>query len=316
MLSIAMTTYNGGKYLREQIDSILSQTIQEFELIICDDCSSDSTVAILKEYASKDKRIKFFENEFNLGYLKNFEKVIRLCSGEYIALSDQDDVWMQDHLEILYKAIVNRKCSLVGGNSLLVDSNNNYIGSKLINTGKVPNSKSGYEFLLLHRNLFQGAALMFDRLILEKALPFPEKIKFHDWWLALVASEEKGVFYIDVPIVRYRQHGENVTGYHHRDSLLEKIRKFFLNDLKAQGVMAVNILESFLPISNNKETVTKALFYAECCKNKKIGSVFYFMKNHNGIYVDESKKIFLIRVLKMLCNSISRQKKGETLWNH
>lgn len=305
MLSIAMTTYNGEKYLLEQIDSILSQTIQEFELVICDDCSSDSTVAILKEYAMKDSRIKFFENEFNLGYLKNFEKAIRLCSGEYIALSDQDDVWMSDHLEILYKAIIGRKCSLVGGNSLLVDSNNNDIGGKLINNGKFPKSKSEYEFLLLHRNIFQGAALMFDREVLKRALPFPEKIKFHDWWLALVASEEKGVLYLDTPILRYRQHAKNVTGYHRRASLMEKIRKFFLNDLKAQGETTINILENFLPISNNMESVKKALFYAESCKNKKIGSVFYLIKNHSGIYGDESKKTFLIRVLKMLCNIIS-----------
>lgn len=306
MLSVAMTTYNGEKYLREQIDSILLQTIQEFELIICDDCSSDSTIAILKEYALKDSRIKFFENEFNLGYLKNFEKAIRLCSGEYIALSDQDDVWMPDHLEILYKAIVESECSLVGANALLVDSSNNDIGGKLINNGKFPNSKSEYEFLLLHRNLFQGAALMFDRIILKKALPFPEKIKFHDWWLALVASEDKGVLYVDTPILRYRQHAKNVTGYHRRDSLLEKIRKFFLNDLKAQGETTVNILENFLPISNNTESVKKALFYVESCKNKKIGSVFYLIKNHSGIYGDESKTTFLIRVLKMLCNIISR----------
>ena len=306
MLSIAMTTYNGEKYLREQIDSILSQTIQEFELIICDDCSSDSTVAILKEYAVKDSRIEFFENEFNLGYFKNFEKAIRLCSSEYIALSDQDDVWMPNHLEILYKAIIDRKCSLVGGNCLLVDSNNNDIGGKLINNGKFPKSEAEYRFLLLHRNLFQGAALMFDRNVLKRALPFPEKIKFHDWWLALVASEEKGVLYLDTPILRYRQHAKNVTGYHRRDSLLEKIRKFFLNDLKAQGEITVNILENFLSISNNKENVKKALFYAESCKNKKIGSVSYFIKNHSGIYGNESKRIFFIRTLKMLCNIISR----------
>lgn len=306
MVSIAMTTYNGEKYLREQIDSILSQTIQEFELIICDDCSNDSTVEILKEYVSKDSRIKVFFNEFNLGFLKNFEKAIDLCSGDYIALSDQDDIWIPEHLEILQKAIIDRKCSLVGANALLVDSNNNDIGCKLINDGNFPNAKGEYEFLLLHRNIFQGCSLMFKKTILKRALPFPEKIKFHDWWLALVASEEKGVLYVDTPILRYRQHAKNVTGYHQRDSLLEKIRKFFFNDLKAQGEITVNILENFLSISNNKENVKKALFYAESCKNKKIGSVSYFIKNHSGIYGNESKRIFFIRTLKMLCNIISR----------
>lgn len=90
MISIAMTTYNGEKYLREQLDSILNQTFSDFELIICDDCSKDATVKILEEYSLKDKRVRYFVNEKNLGFKKNFEKAISLCSGEYVAFSDQD----------------------------------------------------------------------------------------------------------------------------------------------------------------------------------------------------------------------------------
>ena len=79
MIGIAMTTYNGERFLREQIDSILNQTYTDFELIICDDVSSDSTVDILNEYAQKDSRIHIIQNEKNLGFLKNFEKAIRIC---------------------------------------------------------------------------------------------------------------------------------------------------------------------------------------------------------------------------------------------
>lgn len=123
MISIAMATYNGEKYLREQLDSILAQTVQDFELIVCDDCSTDLTMQILNEYAERDSRIKVFENEENLGFKKNFEKVIGLCSGNYIALSDQDDIWLPEHLEVLYKNIGEKSTSW--GNSLLIDSNGN-----------------------------------------------------------------------------------------------------------------------------------------------------------------------------------------------
>ena len=91
MISIAMATYNGEKNIKEQIESILNQTLKEFELIICDDASTDNTVPILTSFAEKDKRIKILKNEQNLGFKKNFEKILFHCTGEYIAFCDQDD---------------------------------------------------------------------------------------------------------------------------------------------------------------------------------------------------------------------------------
>lgn len=79
MIDIAMTTYNGEKYLKEQIDSILNQTVSDFELIVCDDGSTDSTIDILNEYSKKDSRVHIFQNKNNLGVIKNFEKAIRIC---------------------------------------------------------------------------------------------------------------------------------------------------------------------------------------------------------------------------------------------
>ena len=114
-ISIAMTTYNGEKYLAEQLDSILSQTHTDWELIICDDCSTDSTWQILQEYAQKDSRIKIYKNEQNLGFKKNFEKAIGLCTGDYIALSDQDDVWFPEHLSLLYS--IKKDASMSSANT-------------------------------------------------------------------------------------------------------------------------------------------------------------------------------------------------------
>ena len=99
MISVAMATYNGEKFIREQLDSILAQTITDWELIVCDDVSTDSTIAILEEYANKDGRIQIHKNKVNLGFKRNFEKAISLCSGDYIALCDQDDIWKHDKVE-------------------------------------------------------------------------------------------------------------------------------------------------------------------------------------------------------------------------
>ena len=108
MISIAMATYNGAEFVAEQIESILMQTYTDFELIISDDCSKDNTVEILNQFASKDKRIKVIVNEKNLGFKKNFEKIISLCKGDYIAFCDQDDIWTLDHLEILLNEIKDK----------------------------------------------------------------------------------------------------------------------------------------------------------------------------------------------------------------
>ncbi len=102
-----MATYNGEKYVNEQIDSILSQTYQDFELIICDDCSKDRTREILQEYSQKDSRIKLLFNEKNLGFKKNFEKAISMCNGEYIAFCDQDDIWENYKLQFAIEKIEN-----------------------------------------------------------------------------------------------------------------------------------------------------------------------------------------------------------------
>ena len=117
MISIAMTTYNGEKYISAQIDSILSQTVSDFELVVCDDVSTDNTVDILKDYALKDCRLKLCCNGQNLGFKNNFAKAISLCKGEYIAFCDQDDVWTNDHLEVLLREIIFIKSYLNSINS-------------------------------------------------------------------------------------------------------------------------------------------------------------------------------------------------------
>lgn len=230
MISIGMTTYNGEKYLREQIDSILQQTFDDFELIICDDCSTDNTKQILQEYAEKDKRIKLHFNEKNLGFKKNFEKAISFCTREYIALTDQDDIWLPNHLQDLIDNIKDK--SMISGNAIMVDSNNCELGMMLNEVDKFYNlpedNKILYHIMLLH-NSFQGSASLLQKDFLKNVLPIPEKIKYHDAWFAACACFENGLDYIKEPILRYRQHGNNISGGNHQLKLspLNKYKRFF-----------------------------------------------------------------------------------------
>lgn len=302
MISVAMTTYNGEKYLQEQINSILEQSEKDIELIICDDCSTDNTFKILLEYSEKDKRVQVYRNEQNLGYAKNFEKTISLCSGAYIALSDQDDIWLPNHLEVLLKHLNNTNCSLVGGNAILVDSNNKDLNCKLINNNNLPINTVDFNTMVLFRNIFQGAAILFERDVLKKALPFPNNMKYHDWWLALVASEIKGVNYINIPVLRYRQHGNNVSGEHKKDSFKVKVLKFFKSDIKENSTKVLTVLEPFYNISSNKKNVKLSLEYARNCKERKLASLHFFGKYYKKIYFNESYFKYLIRKIKMILN--------------
>lgn len=108
LVSIALATYNGEKFIAEQMESILNQSFQDFEVIIHDDCSADETYNLLRQFAQKDSRIVLKKNEYNLGFAKNFKTIVDDCSGKYIAFSDQDDIWDIRHLEVLLSIIENK----------------------------------------------------------------------------------------------------------------------------------------------------------------------------------------------------------------
>lgn len=227
MISVVMCTYNGAKYLKEQIDSILQQTIADFELVVCDDCSDDGTWEILQDYASSNDKIRVCRNERNLGFLKNYEKALGLASGEYVAMSDQDDIWMPNHLEVLMKLLGEK--TIACGNSLLVDENGGSLGMTLKEqedlTVVSDNPMDVALSIMVYRNPFQGAAMLFRRSFLEKALPIPEGVKYHDSWFAALACFMEGISYTDETILKYRLHGGNQSGLHkkrNRRVIIEK----------------------------------------------------------------------------------------------
>ncbi len=304
MISIAMATYNGEKYLAEQLDSILAQTVQDFELVICDDCSTDGTVRILEEYMQKDSRIKVFVNKENLGFVKNFEKAIKLCSGEYIALSDQDDVWLPEHLEILMRNIKDK--DLICGNAVLCDENLKTINTDLLSVSKIdflPDNKDDWFFFLLHGNIFQGAASLFKSNIIEKALPIPSKVKFHDRWLALVAASENGVSYINKPILYYRQHGENIT-HTEKWNIFLRIKNALFHDDSQTTENNIDVLKAFAVRFGSLsciDVVRKSIeFYESLNTLRRFTFSGWFLKNYKRMRCSRNFSLKTMRFFKKI----------------
>jgi len=204
LVSIALCTHNGEKYIIQQLDSILAQTYKNLEIIIADDCSTDSTIEILSLYAQKDSRIKYFVNEVNLGFNKNFQKVIGLTTGAYIAISDQDDIWLPQKIEVLLANIADKW--LVFSNSDFIDENNNALNEKIVKAFK----PAGYNYkAILLGNFVTGHTTLFKREFIHYFLPFPEN-GFYDWWIGFVALYHHQVVFIDEALTQYRIHGGSV----------------------------------------------------------------------------------------------------------
>ena len=252
MISIVMTTYNGAQYVAEQIDSILNQTYQDFELIICDDCSKDATWEILRGYADKETRIRIYRNEKNLGYLKNFEKAISLAQGDYIAMSDQDDVWTPDHIDVLLNNIEGRALScgnVTMVNSCLVPLNRTW--SEMNQTNTMPaDDISKFYSLMFVRGAYQGASMLFTKSLKEKVLPFPQRIVYHDVWISLVACLNGGISYTDRSVAFYRIHGDNVSGsYDRKANRLRSLARICIKGMPVDRIGYITGLKNVMGVN-------------------------------------------------------------------
>lgn len=303
LVSVCLSTYNGEKYLKEQLDSILSQTYKNLELIITDDCSNDSTVSIINEFQKKYPYVKLYLNEKNLGFVKNFEKAISLSTGEYIALADQDDVWQEDKIEILVKELENTKdCLMVYSNAQLVDNNLNSKNTTLL--GKIKPMFGNNNLYFIYNNSISGNTLMFKKELKEKILPIPNNINFHDIWISFVASSISNIKYLNNALVLYRQHESNVTDIYKvkkKKSIKEKI----LNKEKSFFVL-LNKLESFYffleknNLDSNKKLIFKLLTEYKKFDNYLLNfNLFKLLYQNKEVLFHEKKKITTLKLLKM-----------------
>lgn len=205
-VSIALCTYNGERFLKEQLDTLINQTYSNLEIIAVDDCSNDNTVAILTSYAYKYTFLKVFLNAANLGFTKNFEKAISLCSGDYIALCDQDDIWSPEKINELIKYSQGKV--LVYHDSKLIDAEGKDIGKKISDRFNMFQGNDPRPLLFF--NCISGHSMLFEKRIISEIIPI-KFVGFHDWWIAYIAANMGSIGYIDKCLVNYRQHEESVS---------------------------------------------------------------------------------------------------------
>ena len=208
MISVCMATFNGGKFIREQLESILSQLPPDAEIIIADDGSTDDTLLVVDSL--NESRIRVLPAERHLGVIYNFERALRASKGEIVFLADQDDVWLPGKVEKCLAAL--NEADLVMHDAFLLGLSDAF-ESAWGRNGKLSDIRTYRSGVVANwwKNSFTGCCMAFRRKVLDKALPFPKNLPMHDQWLGLVAEKNFKVKFIDEPLVEYRQHSSNAT---------------------------------------------------------------------------------------------------------
>lgn len=228
-IAVLLSTYNGEKFLGEQLDSLLAQSHKNFILVVRDDGSRDRTVSILESYAGDHpERIHFLSRDgvnmgasagfaFLVGYVLKNKNLLRLKST-YMMFCDQDDTWFPEKIEKLLEAMLATEADndstlpiIVHSDLEVVSEQNTVIAKSLISYQGLEIGRNSFPNLVIS-NLVTGCTALINEPLAEKALPIPEKAIMHDWWLALVASAFGKLVYLDIPLVHYRQHGNNTIG--------------------------------------------------------------------------------------------------------
>jgi glycosyltransferase involved in cell wall biosynthesis len=293
LISIAMTTYNGEHFLAQQLESILSQSYRSLEIIICDDGSTDSTRDILHHYAQKDPRIQLFLNETNVGLVKNFEKALSLCIGDYIALADQDDIWLTKKVEILLNNIHGH--ILIHSDAFLMDEKGTIFANSYAHYSTINYQKNMKSHIM--ENNVTGCTTLFKKSLLASALPFPPNTLVHDWWLALCAYKLGTITYLPIPLINYRQHQNNQIGAAQCKSLntFEKTINFYEKK--------INFLKSlynvrFFSYEEKKFILTMIQYYEDFFqKTVRVKSFSTHLFNFHYFYQNKS---YLYKIIGLL----------------
>lgn len=202
-ISVCIATYNGAKYIKKQVDSILTQLKGEYEIIVSDDSSTDNTLEIIAAY--NNPNIKIFPNQKFKSPIFNFENALKHATGDFIFLSDQDDLWLDNKVEKVTLALSS--CDIVLSDCKIMDADDNVIEESFF---KVNGSGRGF-LKNLWKNSYLGCCLAMRRTVLERALPFPKDIPMHDWWIGIISESFFSITILYEPLICYRRHGINAT---------------------------------------------------------------------------------------------------------
>lgn len=210
MISVCMATYNGEKYIKEQIESILQNISNDDEIVISDDGSKDNTINIIKSF--NDSRIKIFDGPKN-GIKKNFENAIKKSNGDIIFLSDQDDIWMPDKVKKVYNVFKkNQGITLVMHDAKIVNEDLEDI--KPYSTFSWRKSRPGIIKNIIY-NSYIGCCIAFKKELKEKIIPIPNDIDMHDQWIGIISEKYGKSYFLNEQLIKYRRHNNNSSQMNH-----------------------------------------------------------------------------------------------------
>ena len=289
-ISVVLCTYNGAKYIEAQLASIIAQTYAVAEIIVVDDVSSDDTMAVVERAAARDSRISLSQNTFNIGFTSNFESALQMAKHDYIAISDQDDIWQEQKIEKMMAAFT------LDAAAIYCDS---VRFTKEIPVNPTKNKCSRHVAgtnvrKLAMYNTVSGHALIIRKSLLEQALPIPSAV-YYDWWLALQAVTNGGLQYIDEILVYQRAHDNNVTITKNTSS--KELRNNYRMMLRTH-------LQAFVQIASLSEKdktffIDFAKHWSKMLKNGTNSGLFLFMlKNRKDLFYYKKRRLPLLAAIK------------------
>lgn len=309
-IDVLLATYNGEKYLKEQIDSILNQTYKNIHLIISDDNSQDGTRQILKQY-EQNERVTIHYQEENFGYVRNFEYLLQQVQSEYYMLSDQDDVWMPEKIAKSIETLKNNDADMVFGDLEVVDENlktiYNSFGDFMKLTRKIKKQINSYKVNYLY-NCVTGCTVLSKKKHIKDILPMPRNSKYliHDHWMGLIVSLNGKLAYMPEKYIKYRQHGNNQVGTNkisHKFNKLDQVRELFIN-------VKLGIFETYVE-NNNKfptelqEINKQGLYYFKMLHEKKYFN-FEGWNIYHKLYKNETFDYYILNFIIMNLPLIGR----------
>lgn len=305
LVSIALASYNGEEYIEQQIESIRAQTIKEIEVVVSDDVSTDRTLEILKNY-HENGVVRLLDNRQKLGVIKNFENALRHCTGQYVAFSDQDDVWLPQKVEKSLALLQNIETKfglhtpiLVYTDAKVVDEQLNTISDSYLGFKRLDPTNVELRHLIVE-NVPTGCTMLMNRALANLVSTIPAEVTMHDVFVALTASCFGKMVYLNEPTLLYRQHQNNVLGLADKsvlDSFISTLKVLFDEKNKTAFLMKEKLqARAFLESFRNKLTGKNLRLlegFVSLGSNNKMQRVFFLLKNR-------IKKGYWLRTINLL----------------
>ncbi|MFQ8704830.1 MAG: glycosyltransferase family 2 protein [Thomasclavelia sp.] len=292
-ISVAMCTYRGERYITQQLNSILEQELGVDEIIICDDCSTDSTIKICQSILEKSNlSYKIVCNEVNMGFARNFYQAISLCTGDIIFFCDQDDIWLTNKTKEMIKVFMNNQDALlVFSNAYVTDEDLNIKGDLYNSLGFknefLKNQENAFK-KLLNDNYVTGATSAIKRELLDFVGDLQNGWA-HDYWFAIVAALYGGLVSIEEPLIYYRQHSSNTIGIGKKYGVT-KIKQLFSKS-QTKGNRENQYAELRLPLLR---------YLYKYMENRNLNPEYYLSLKESIVFWDKRKNFSKQGIIKNL----------------